>query len=115
MALARQNPEKYKISLFKCGLKPRSTKELIQVKMLEILDIGVERAIAYRLAGKVTEKDMKLAFGIIKEKIEQYGEVYIYQEIDDFIGMEFDAMTEKFKYLFENGVSNITRIAVVTE
>ncbi|WP_221898355.1 STAS/SEC14 domain-containing protein [Bathymodiolus japonicus methanotrophic gill symbiont] len=76
--------------------------------MLEILDIGVERAIAYRLAGKVTEKDMKLAFGIIKEKIEQYGEVYIYQEIDDFIGMEFDAMTEKFKYLFENGVSNIT-------
>ena len=54
-------------------------------------------------------------FCVINEKIEQYGEVYIYQEIDDFTGIEIDAIVEKFKYLFENGISNITRIAVVTD
>lgn len=83
--------------------------------MLEILDIDVDKAVAYHLAGKITEEDMKLAFSAIKEKIQQFGEVYIYQEIDDYTGIEFDAMIEKFKYLFENGVSSITRIAVVTD
>jgi len=83
--------------------------------MLEILDIGVGKAVAYHLSGKISEEDMQLAFSVIKEKVEQYGEVYIYQEIDDFTGIEFDAMIEKIKYLFENGISNFTRIAVVTD
>ncbi|WP_428355431.1 STAS/SEC14 domain-containing protein [Methyloprofundus sp.] len=83
--------------------------------MLEILDIGVDKAVAYHLSGKISEEDMQLAFSVLKEKIEQYGEVYIYQEIDDFTGIEFDAVIEKIKYLFKNGISNISRIAVVTD
>jgi len=83
--------------------------------MLEMLDIGIEQAVAYRLAGKISEEDMKQALTAIKGKIERYGEVYIYQEIDGYTGVEFDAMVEKFKYLFENGIVGISRIAIVTD
>ena len=83
--------------------------------MLEMLDIGVEQAVAYRLAGKITEAEMKQALAEIKEKIESYGKVYLYQEIDSFTGVEFDAIVEKFKFLFENGIANINKVAVVTD
>lgn len=83
--------------------------------MLEMLDIQIEKAVAYRLTDKVSEADMKQALAAIKDKIEHYGEAYIYQEIDGYTGIEFDAMLEKFKFLFENGIANITRIAVVTD
>ena len=63
--------------------------------MLEMLEIGVEQAVAYRLAGKITEDEMKQALAAIKEKIERYGKVYLYQEIDGFSGVELDAMVEK--------------------
>lgn len=83
--------------------------------MLEMLDIGVEQAVAYRLAGKITEDEMKQALTAIKKKIESYGKVYLYQEIDSFSGVELDAMLEKFKFLYENGIANINRVAVVTD
>ena len=83
--------------------------------MLEMLDIGVEQAVAYRLAGKITEDEMKQALAAIKEKIESYGKVSLYQEIDSFTGVEFDAMLEKFKFLYANGIANINRVAVVTD
>ena len=83
--------------------------------MLEMLEIGVEQAVAYRLAGKITEDEMKQALAAIKEKIESYGKVYLYQEIDSFTGVEFDAIVEKFKFLFANGIANINKVAVVTD
>ena len=49
-----------------------------------MLDIGVEQAVAYRLAGKITEDEMKQALAAIKEKIESHGKVYLYQEIDSY-------------------------------
>ena len=83
--------------------------------MLKILDIDVEKAVAYRLSGKISEAEMKQALSTVREKIEHYGEVYIYQEIDGYTGVEFDAILVKLKFLFENGVANINRIAVVTD
>ena len=82
--------------------------------MLELIDIGIEKAVAYRLGGKITEDEMKLVLLALKEKIENYGEVFIYQEIESFGGVEFDAIIEKMKFFFDVGISNITRIAVVT-
>lgn len=83
--------------------------------MLEMLDIGIEKAVAYRLTDKISEAEMKQIFATVKDKIEHYGEVYVYQEIDGYTGIEFDAMLEKLKFLFENGIANITRIAVITD
>ena len=82
--------------------------------MLELIDIGIEKAVAYRLGGKITEDEMTLVLSALKEKIENYGEVFIYQEIESFGGVEFDAIVEKFKFFFDVGISNISRIAVVT-
>jgi stage II sporulation SpoAA-like protein len=82
--------------------------------MLEMMDIGIEKAVAYRLGGKITEDEMTVALSAIKEKIETYGEVFIYQEIESIGGVEIDAIVEKFKFLFDVGISNIRRIAVVT-
>ena len=82
--------------------------------MLELIDIGIEKAVAYRFGGKITEDEMTLALSAIKEKIEHYGEVCIYQEIESIGGVAFDAIVEKIKFLSEVGLSNISRIAVVT-
>lgn len=83
--------------------------------MLEIMDIGIEKAVAYRLSGKISEDEITLVFNALKEKIESCGEVFIYQEIESFGGIELDAIIEKFKFLFDVGISNIHRIAVVTQ
>jgi hypothetical protein len=41
-----------------------------------------KKAVAYRLGGKITEAEMTLVLSALKEKIETFGEVFIYQEID---------------------------------
>jgi len=82
--------------------------------MLELIDIGIEKAVAYRLGGKITEDEMTLVLSALKDKIENYGEVFIYQEIESFGGVEFDAIVEKIKFFSDVGISNISRIAIVT-
>ncbi len=82
--------------------------------MLEMMDIGIEKVVAYRWGGKITEDEMTLALSALKEKIETYGEVFIYQEIESIGGFEFEAIVEKFKFLSDVGISNIRRVAVVT-
>ena len=83
--------------------------------MLEMIDIGIEKAVAYRVGGKITEDEMTSVLSALKEKIETYGKVFIYQEIESFGGVEFDAIVEKFKFFSDVGISNISRIAVVTD
>ena len=36
--------------------------------MLEMIDIGFEKAVAYRLGGKITKKEMAFVFSIFKKK-----------------------------------------------
>jgi hypothetical protein len=82
--------------------------------MLTMLDIGIDKAVAYRIAGKITDTDMELATSVLQEKIAAYGDIFIYQEIESFKGIEFEAMVEKTKFFLKMGTSNIKRIAVVT-
>jgi hypothetical protein len=46
--------------------------------MLEMLDIGIEDAIAYRIEGKVTEDEMKSVIAVLKEKIQAGEKLSIY-------------------------------------
>ena len=82
--------------------------------MLELLDIGNDKTVAYRLGGKITEEEMKLVISEIRKKIENYGEVSIYQEMEHIPGVEFEAIVEKIKFFSDIGISNINRIAIVT-
>ena len=82
--------------------------------MLEMMDIGIEKAVAYRLGGKITEDEMTLVLSALKVKIEQHGEVFIYQEVESIGGAEFDAIIEKFKFFADVGISKLSRIAVIT-
>jgi len=82
--------------------------------VLEMMDIGIEKAVAYRVGGKITEDEMTSVLSALKKKIETYGKVFIYQEIESLGGVEFDAIIEKFKFFIDVGISNISRIAVVT-
>jgi len=69
--------------------------------MLEMIDIGVENAVAYRLAGKITEEEMTSALDIFRDKIDKGEKLLVYQEVESIGGAEFDAMVEKFKFLFD--------------
>jgi len=66
--------------------------------MLEMMDIGVEEAVAYRVGGKITEEEMTSALSIFKEKINKGEKLVVYQEIESIGGAEFDAMIEKLKF-----------------
>ena len=82
--------------------------------MLEIIDIGVENAIAYRFGGKITEEEMTSILTIFKEKIEKGQKLIVYQEVISIGGVEFDAIVEKLKFFREVGLSHFDKIAVVT-
>jgi len=81
--------------------------------MLEMIDISVENAVAYRLGGKITDEEMSQVFSALKEKIDQYGKVSIYQEIESFKGVELEGMFEKVKFFLDVGISKFDKIAVV--
>ena len=83
--------------------------------MLEIIDIGIDDAVAFRWEGKITEAEMKLVFSVLKEKIKDYGKISVYQEIGSIGGVEFEGIVEELKFLREFGLSNFKKAAVVTD
>lgn len=83
--------------------------------MLEIIDIGIENAVALRWGGKITEAEMKSVFSVLKEKIKDYGKISMYQEIESIGGVEFEGIVEKLKFLKEFGLSNFSKAVVVTD
>lgn len=83
--------------------------------MLEIIEVPVENAIAFRISGKISESDMHTVLSMAKEKINAYGEIVFLERIDSFKGIEIAALVEEFKYLFEVGFSNIAKVAIVTD
>ena len=83
--------------------------------MLEMMEIQIDNAVAFRMSGKITERDMSLVLSDAKKKIEQYGHIVLLERIDSFEGIELSAILEEFKYLFEVGISNIKKAAVVTD
>jgi hypothetical protein len=65
-----------------CGkLDPKRdlTIRLEVYEMLEMLDIGIKNAVAYRVGGKITEDEMKSVLSIFKEKIKSGEMLLIYQ------------------------------------
>lgn len=82
--------------------------------MIEMLDIGLDSAIAYRVEGKITEEEMKAILSVLKARVRNNQKINIYQEVVSFGGVEFDAIVEKFKFLTDIGLSNFNKIAVVT-
>jgi len=85
--------------------------------MLEMIDVGDEKIIAYRLGGKITEKEMTAALDIFREKIEKGEKLFVYQEVVSIGGAEIDAMIEKFRFFKDLGfnVSHFRKIAVGTQ
>lgn len=82
--------------------------------MIEMIDIGLVDAIAYRIEGKITEKEMKTVLAIFRKKIKKNEKLIIYQEVVSIGGVEFNAMIEKWKFFLAFGLSHFSRIAVVT-
>lgn len=83
--------------------------------MVEIIDIGIEEAVAYRVQGKITEAEMTVVLAIFKEKIDNGEKLIVYQEVISIGGVEYEAMIEKIKLFLDVGHSHFSRIAVVTQ
>ena len=84
--------------------------------MLEMIDLGDEKIIAYRLGGKITEEEMTSVLSIFRERIDKGEKLLVYQEVESIGGAEFDAMIEKFRFFKDVGFnfSHFSKIAVVT-
>ena len=83
--------------------------------MLEMIDIGIDRAVAFRMEGKFTKSEMVQVLSEAKAKIELYKKIVVYEEITSFSGIELKGIVEEFKFLHEVGISNIEKMAVVTD
>lgn len=83
--------------------------------MLEMLEIGIDNAVAIRISGKITEGEMSVVLDDARAKIDQFGNIVIFEQIDSFSGIEMAALVEEFKYAIEVGLSNIVKAAVVTD
>jgi len=83
--------------------------------MLEMIEIDIDHAVAFRISGKVTEGDMSLVLTEAKEKIKRHGNIVLLEQIDSFDGIEIAAIIEEFKYLFDVGIFNITKVAVLSD
>ena len=101
-------------------ISPQNEKTRIlnqeKTTMLEMIDVGDEKIIAYRLGGKITEEEMTAALDIFREKIEKGEKLFVYQEVVSIGGAEVDAMIEKFRFFKELGFnfSHFSKVAVVT-
>jgi len=82
--------------------------------MIKMIEIGLEKAVAYRMEGKITEEEMTSVLSIFKEKIQRDEKLIVYQEVVSLGGVEFDAMIEKLKFFVDVGLSHFSKIAVVT-
>jgi hypothetical protein len=83
--------------------------------MLEMIDIDIDHSVAFSVTGMVRERDMSLVLSEAKEKIKRFGNIVILEQIDSFDGIEIAAIIEEFKYLYEMGLSNISKVAVLTD
>ena len=84
--------------------------------MLEMIDVGDDRIIAYRFGGKITEEEMTSVLDVFREKIEKGEKLFVYQEVESIGGAEIDAMIEKFRFFKDLGFnfSHFSKVAVVT-
>ncbi|WP_022664920.1 STAS/SEC14 domain-containing protein [Desulfospira joergensenii] len=83
--------------------------------MLEIVDIGVEDAIAYRVGAKFTKDEMNEVLSLFQEKIDKGEKLIVYQEIAGFGKIEPGALLEKMKFFNKAGLSHFSRVALVTQ
>ncbi|MCJ8340069.1 MAG: STAS/SEC14 domain-containing protein [Pseudomonadales bacterium] len=83
--------------------------------MIEIFDIGIENAVAFRITGKIRKSDMTTIFEACKAKIAEHGDIVLLEKIESVGGIEISALLEEIKYLFELGLSNIKKVAVLTD
>ncbi len=83
--------------------------------MINMIDIGVDNAVSFRISGKITEADIALVIADAREKIEKHDQIVIFEQIDSFQGIEISAIIEEFRYLRANGLSNISKAVVITD
>ncbi|WP_318495334.1 SpoIIAA family protein [Photobacterium leiognathi] len=83
--------------------------------MLTMLNVDIDNAVAFSIDGKVNEDDMKRILYDAQAKTEVHGKIVIFEQIDNFDGIEFSALLEEVRYVFHAGISHITKVAVVAD
>ncbi|GAB2884885.1 STAS/SEC14 domain-containing protein [Microbulbifer echini] len=83
--------------------------------MIKAIDIGIPNALGFSISGEITESDVSEALIKAKSLGEHFGNITIYEEVESFQGLEISALTKKFKYLLDVGVSNISAAAILTD
>lgn len=83
--------------------------------MLELMETDIENGVAFRIEGKISADEMKMIFNVLREKIDQHGEVVILERIDSLGGVAIKGIVEKLKYLSKRGLKGISKVAIVTD
>lgn len=83
--------------------------------MLELIDTGMPHVVGFRIAGKINAEDMTTVLDAAREAGQRVPELGLYEEIESVGGIEINAIVQKLSYFHETGISNIRKIAVVSD
>lgn len=83
--------------------------------MLTLIDIGMKNATAFKLDGKISKQEMLDVLQDMRDKSERFGVVNVYQEVNSIGAIELGALAEEFRYLMDKGITNLNRIAVISD
>lgn len=83
--------------------------------MVELMDIGIDNAIALNIKSRVTQEDVEYVLRELREKLNTHSELVVLKRIEKFVGVNFDAIVREAAYLFREGLPKITKVAIVSD
>jgi hypothetical protein len=83
--------------------------------MLEIIDIGLEDTIAFRVTGNVSQLDVKRVIDELDRKQAFYEKVNLYEEIQSSNRVEMAEIKHKISQLITHAMPKIRKIAIMTD
>lgn len=66
--------------------------------MIELLSVGTENVIGYRIAGKIETDDFDRIASFIEENLKTHDKVRVFAEIEDIQGMSLEVFLKDLKF-----------------
>jgi hypothetical protein len=82
--------------------------------MIELMSIGSDEVIAYRIKGRVETDEFERIAGFIEEKLKTHNKLRAYAEIEDLEGMSLEAFLKDLKFGLKNH-NRFDKAVVVTD
>ena len=82
--------------------------------MIEILELGIKKAVGVRIKDKISAQDIENISRIVEEKFNEFDKLSIYVEVENFEGISIEAFFKDLKFGIKH-FGKFDKKAVVTD